>query len=95
MSQCGLVVKVTIRHRQPGDPLFDSWGGQNFDFSNFYSFEVLGRSGVYRHTFGMIFYRPHGLVGERWAIYREVSGSILSPTSAVRRGAPQEPLAAG
>ncbi len=52
-------------------------GGQKFNFLNFDSFEVLGRSGVYRHTFGMIFYRPHGLVGERWAINREVSGSIL------------------
>ncbi len=28
----------------------------------------LGRSGVYRHTFGMKIHRPHGLVGERWAI---------------------------
>ena len=51
-----------------GRPEFGSWRGQNFDFSNFDSLEVLGRSGVYRHTFVMIFYRPHGLVGERWAI---------------------------
>jgi hypothetical protein len=37
----------------------------------------------------MIFYRPHGLVGERWAINREVSGSILSPKSVwVEGGAP-------
>ena len=76
-SQCGLVVKVTMRHRKPRDPWFDSWGCQNFDFSNFDSFEVLGRSGVYRHTFGMKIHRPHGLVGVRWAINREVSGSIL------------------
>ncbi len=76
-SQCGLVVKVTMRHRQQRDPWFDSWGDQNFDFSNFDSFEVLGRSGVYSHTFGMIFYRPHGLVGECWAKNSEFSGLIL------------------
>ncbi len=52
-------------------------GGQNFDFSDFDSFEVLERPGVYRHTFGMIFYRPHGLVDARWAMDCEVSGSIL------------------
>ncbi len=46
-------------------------------FSNFDSLEVLGRSGVYRHTFGMKIHRPHGLVVECWAINREVSGSIL------------------
>ena len=56
--------------------------GQFFYFADFDSFEVLGRSGVHRHTFGMIFYRPHGLVGEHWAINREVSGSIPSPKSA-------------
>ncbi len=54
-----------------------------FDFSNFDSLEVLGRSGVYRHTFGMKIHRPHGLVGEHWAINREVSGSIPSLKSAV------------
>ncbi len=37
-SRCGLVVMVTMRHRQPRDPWFNSWGGQNFDFSNFDSF---------------------------------------------------------
>ncbi len=45
--------------------------------------QLLGRSGVYRHTFGMKIHRPHGLVGECWAINREVSGSIPSPKSAV------------
>ncbi len=69
-SQCGLVFKVTMRHRKPGDPWFDSWGGQNFGFSNFKSFNVFMCSGV-------IFYRPRGLVGECWAINSEVSASIL------------------
>ena len=59
-------------------------GKVNFlNFQNFDSYEVLGCSGVYRHTFGMKIHRPHGLVGERWAINREVSGSIPSPKSAV------------
>jgi hypothetical protein len=58
-------------------------------FSDVKAFEVLGRSGVYRHTFPLKFHRPHGLVGERWAINREVSGSILSPKSVgVGGGAP-------
>ena len=53
------------------------------NFQKFNSFQVLGRSGVYRHTFSLKFHRPHGLVGEHWAINREVSGSIPSPESAV------------
>ncbi len=72
-SQCGVVVKVTMRHRQPRDPWFDSLGGQNFEFSNFDSFEVLGRyprTIKYHPKCGMIFYRPHGLLGERLAINR-------------------------
>ncbi len=82
----------------PRRPGFGSWRGQIFDFSDFDSFEVLGHSGVYRHTFRLKFYRLHGLVGERWAINREVSGSFLSPKSAVKRAKrrmPQAQLAAG
>ena len=52
-------------------------------------------SGRYIRTFPLIFHRPHGLVGERWAVNREVSGSILSPKSVGQRGTPREPLAAG
>jgi hypothetical protein len=81
-SRGGRVVKVTVRHRQTGDPQFGSWRGQIFDFPDFNSFEVLGRSGVYRRTFLLKFDRPHGLVGERWTINREVSGLIPSPKSA-------------
>ena len=33
--QCGRVVKVTVQHRQPGDPQFDSWKSKKIDFSNF------------------------------------------------------------
>ncbi len=61
----------------------DPDGVKIFDFSNFDSLEVLGRSGEYRHTFEMKIHCPHGPVGERWAINCEVSGSIPSPKSAV------------
>ena len=33
--QCGRVVKVTVQHRQPGDPRFDSWKSKKIDFSKF------------------------------------------------------------
>ncbi len=80
----GLAIKASgIWVNGNGDQGSDPGGGQNFDFSDFVSFEVLEHSGVYRHTFEMIFYHPDGFVGERWAINREVSGSILSPKSAV------------
>ena len=39
--------------------------------------DVLGYIDTHSENFRLKFYRPHGLVGERWAINREVSGSIL------------------
>ncbi len=63
--------------------------GSNLDFSDFDSFEVLGRSGVYKHTFRLKFCHPHGLVGGRWAIKREISGSIGVRSQQCRGGRPR------
>ncbi len=51
--QCRRVVKVTVRHRQQGDPQFDSWKSQIFDFSNFDSYDIFTCSEIHIHTFGL------------------------------------------
>ncbi len=81
-GSCGQVVEASgIRVNDPGDVGSIPENVIFLNFQNFNSFQILARSGVYRHTFSLKFHRPHGLVGG-WATNREVSGSIPSPKSA-------------